>query len=188
MQRLLQPLVKSPPHRGGRGVGWSASPLDSELIDQSDPRRIRAEILIPRRFRPSSGTVCPAVYKTAALPTEIHRRVTRCVVADPRVDVRILSLTCESTRYGGARWPESPRRRVRLAPAEGGRWRPSVPNTCPSSQRSSPCTSGPSPLVKALNAPASQTVKGRPGPGPRGTRWSHRPATVPVGPAGRSRT
>jgi hypothetical protein len=60
----------SPPRVRIEGVNrfdWSASPLNSELIDQSDPCRIRAEIWIPRRLRPSSGTVCPAVYKTATL-------------------------------------------------------------------------------------------------------------------------
>jgi hypothetical protein len=84
-------------HRGVRGSAGLLPLLDSRLKDENHPCRMRAEILIPRRLRPSSGTVCPAVYKTAALPTELHRRVIRCTVADPSIDVPILSLVCEPT-------------------------------------------------------------------------------------------
>jgi hypothetical protein len=34
------------------------------------------------------------VYKTAALPTELHRRETRCIVAHPGLDVLTWPLTC----------------------------------------------------------------------------------------------
>src|SRR4029077_15279250 len=36
------------------------------------------------QWQASSGTVRLTAYKTAALPTELHRRETRCTVAHPR--------------------------------------------------------------------------------------------------------
>src|SRR5215467_13202878 len=59
------------------------------LIAPGHPRRIRADILPLRRLLPSSEPVRAPVYKTAALPTELHRPGTRCMVAHPEADVRI---------------------------------------------------------------------------------------------------
>src|SRR5215469_6767970 len=44
----------------------------------------------------SSPAVRAPVYKTAALPTELHRRETRCMVAHRGDDVLGLVLTCTS--------------------------------------------------------------------------------------------
>jgi hypothetical protein len=62
-------------------------------------------ILTSRRLRLSSEPVRAPVYKTAALPTELHRRETRCMVAHPGLDVRILVLTCGVSVASAARWP-----------------------------------------------------------------------------------
>src|SRR5215469_10684528 len=64
-------------------------PLNGAPMAQSDLRRIRAEILALRWLQPSSEPVRRPVYKTAALPTELHRRITRCMVAHPGRDVLI---------------------------------------------------------------------------------------------------
>ena len=70
-------------------VGGSIGLLPAQigLLNQSDPCRIRAEISMPQRLPPSSERACPAVYKTAALPTELHRREDLCMVADTGPDM-----------------------------------------------------------------------------------------------------
>src|SRR5262249_58043607 len=54
------------------GPPWLESHVPNTCRNQLDARLIRS----------SDGLRLP-VYKTAALPTELHRRVTRCLVAHP---------------------------------------------------------------------------------------------------------
>ena len=49
-------------------------------------------IFVNAAQRAWSQALRPIVYKTAALPTELHRRVTRCMVADLGPDVLIPAL------------------------------------------------------------------------------------------------
>jgi hypothetical protein len=72
------------------------------------------------RPRPWSGRMRLPVYKTAALPTELHRRETRCIVAHPPPDVRILALTCAGADSVRGHWQRS-RRRGRPASTGCGR-------------------------------------------------------------------
>src|SRR5215813_12094595 len=68
-----------------------------------------------------SAVVRPAVYKTAALPTELHRRETRCMVAHPGLDVLILALTCAVADAVRGRW-QRPRRHRRTASTDWERF------------------------------------------------------------------
>jgi hypothetical protein len=70
------------------------------------------------------------------LPAELHRRVTRCMVAQPWADMPILPVTCTSEAAGDPT-PRGDREAqlrigVRLTPTVDGSRRPSVPNTCQS--------------------------------------------------------
>jgi hypothetical protein len=128
--------------------------------------RIRAEILPPRRLLPSSEPVRRPVYKTAALPAELHRRVTRCIVAQPRADKPIPPVTCTSELPQTPRLQAAGRPRlhvgVRLTPAVGGSQRPSVPNTCQSFPARNPAECPP-------GQPDARSRAGR-----CGARWADR--------------
>ena len=80
---------------GGQGVTGSRRSAPEPGIEEVRPclpNTCRKPLLSRRLTR--SAAVRATVYKTAALPTELHRRETRCMVAHPRLDVLILDLTC----------------------------------------------------------------------------------------------
>src|SRR5207247_2498383 len=80
-------------------------------------RQIRDALRSP----PRSGRMRSPVCETAALPTELHRRKTRCMVAHPGVDVRTGPVTWGSVNGTVIRRRlRDPSRHVRSATARGG--------------------------------------------------------------------
>jgi hypothetical protein len=80
-----------------------------------------------RLIRSSDGLRLP-VYKTAALPTELHRRITRCIVADPHSPSETVARPANSLRPAISRLAGCQSGSVRLTSADTGQRRLSALN------------------------------------------------------------